>query len=516
MLKLKKSLIFTVSLAYLFFIFILALAPFWPTSIWWVANCFEVLPVWVLFLPALFLLFISVLDKEVKSIWFNAISIVMILLWIMGFNIPSVFQSFRVKQNTFHIRVLTTNVGGVTDFEPLYNFILKTDPDIIAFQETDGKSQDFITRDLGAKGWNSQFKEQLGIATKYKILDSDYKNRQMFGGWGAVVAYFTLETPKGNFTFFNVHLETPRKGIEPLMDEKLAGIPEMKRITDQQENESILASKWSEAFEPVLVAGDFNMLTSNPIFKKYWDQYRDTFSEKGSGFGYTKFTHWHAVRIDHVLVDRYWYIQNVLVGDDIKGDHRPYMADVELISDYLLDIGSPKKEVSPVDLSKILLLEDFENSKGGFMVGPGTSVQLEKGGKDHPGRVLHVIAGIGAQQYFINLVTSTWPLETCPTVKFSYKIPVGTPVGLMGQSEWGDWICLAGTKNFTCPTTPSPNAVLLDDDLQWHSASVNAKNLIQALLPGVKNLKNIQLIIPSNRLQSDQFWVDDFGIYKKE
>lgn len=511
----KKSFIFSCSLTYLVFIFILSLAPFWPPKFWWVANCFEVLPVWLLFIPAGLLLALSFFAEEVKAVWFNVISAAMVLFWIMSFNVLSYLPSFMAKQNTFHVRVMSINMGSITDFEPLYNFILKTDPDVIAFQETGGESQDFITRDLGAKGWNSEFKEQLGIATKYKILDSDYRNRRMFGGWGAVVAYFTLETPRGKFTVFNVHLETPRKGIEPLMEQKFRGIDEMKRITEQQENESILASRWSQEFEPVMIAGDFNMLTTNPIYKKNWDRYRNVFSERGQGFGFTKHTSWHAVRIDHILVDRYWYVQRVLVGDNVKGDHRPILADVELISDYLTEIMSPKKELPHADFSKVLVSEDFETSKGDFAVGPGTVVQSERGGKERTGRVLRILSQPLVEESFISLPVA-WPLEPCPTLKFFYKIPSGTSAGVRVQSEWGDWMCLAGSPSFQCPTTLVPNAEVLIDDGAWHEATIDAKALVQGLLAGVKNLKDIQFVIPPNRQQGDQFWIDDFGIYKNQ
>jgi endonuclease/exonuclease/phosphatase (EEP) superfamily protein YafD len=123
-------------------------------------------------------------------------------------------------------------------------------------------------------------------------------------------------------------LATPRDGIEALMDKKLGGISAMKAVTKSQETESFHASEWAKKYDGGVVVGDFNLQTKNPIFQKYWSYFKDAFSKQGNGFGYTKYTRWHGVRIDHVLTDQRWKIVRAYVGDDVGSDHRPLIVDL--------------------------------------------------------------------------------------------------------------------------------------------------------------------------------------------
>jgi endonuclease/exonuclease/phosphatase (EEP) superfamily protein YafD len=50
----------------------------------------------------------------------------------------------------------------------------------------------------------------------------------------------------------------------------------------------------------------------------------------GWGYGYSKFTRWHGLRIDHVLADDNWRVANSYVADDHGGDHRPVVANLVL------------------------------------------------------------------------------------------------------------------------------------------------------------------------------------------
>ncbi len=216
----------------------------------------------------------------------------------------------------------------------LWRYIQENNPDIIAFQETGGESQGFLQEHLSREGWTVEYKEQLGIATRLRIIDSDYKTRQMFGRWGPIIAKFFLQTPQGTIYFFPLHLETPRECIEAIMEHKLAGLKEMKRVTEMQKEESELSSQWVKDSSPVIIAGDFNMLSTSPMFKKFWGEYHDAFVQKGIGFGYTKHTRWHGARIDHILVDRHWRVNDVKIGPDLKGDHRPVIADLEFVGSF--------------------------------------------------------------------------------------------------------------------------------------------------------------------------------------
>src|SRR5271166_3108675 len=93
--------------------------------------------------------------------------------------------------------------------------------------------------------------------------------------------------------------------------------------------QSELASRWAEAFPgPKLLAGDFNLPVESAIYRLYWSRYTNAFSISGWGLGHTRFTPWHGVRIDHILVGPGWQVEYKReVGPDVGSDHRPVIAD---------------------------------------------------------------------------------------------------------------------------------------------------------------------------------------------
>ena len=68
------------------------------------------------------------------------------------------------------------------------------------------------------------------------------------------------------------------------------------------------------------------MPSDSTIFARHWSRYSDAFEEAGLGFGYTKFTRWHGIRIDHLLSDRGLSVVQCRVGPDVGSDHRPLIA----------------------------------------------------------------------------------------------------------------------------------------------------------------------------------------------
>ncbi len=507
-----KSIVGGISIVYLFLVVGLSLAPWWPASLWWLANCFQVLPLWILLVGAGWLLFLSLLLGDGKGCFINFMSGVMIVFFVMGFHWPVTSKTLPKDLEKFSLKVMSINIGGRSDLKSLLNYIEQTNPEVIAFQETEGPTQEFLLQNLPSMGWEVVFKEQLGLASRFPILESNYRNRRMFGDWGAVVAYFALKVHQGIVYIFNVHLETPRDGIEALMSEKIAGIAEMKRVTAVQERESFLAAQWSKEFTPLAVVGDFNMPIQNPLLQQYWGHLRDAFSQQGKGFGFTKYTRWHGVRIDHVLVDKNWAVRTIDVGPDIKGDHRPVLAVLSFIGQLTQFPAAQKSEERPVSPQEALIYEDFENSFGRFVSEFKTELELYSNLRERAGKALKVQGRGVMQDLWAGVIFESWPLERYATVKFSYRIPAGLALGLRVQTQWEDWVCLGGTSEFVCPAQSVPNPYPLIADGAWHEATLNVRESVQRLLPGVKNLKSFQFFIPFNRYQGDEFLVDDFVI----
>jgi vancomycin resistance protein VanJ len=80
----------------------------------------------------------------------------------------------------------------------------------------------------------------------------------------------------------------------------------------------------------VVIAGDTNLPTLDPLLDEYLHGYRDGFAQAGIGFGYTFPTHrlvpW--LRLDRVLTGPGLRVVRFYVGDGGASDHAPVSADI--------------------------------------------------------------------------------------------------------------------------------------------------------------------------------------------
>jgi endonuclease/exonuclease/phosphatase family metal-dependent hydrolase len=169
------------------------------------------------------------------------------------------------------------------------------------------------------------------LASRFPIVSSKPLRSPIAPAWHTSAALFEIETPRGVIHVFCVHLETPRDGLEAVRYGAWRGADEMNVTTERRRIESEWASRLvGEVKGPVLVAGDFNTPVESRIYRSYWSELTNAFSEAGFGFGFTRFARWLNVRIDHVLVDEHWRVRDAWVGPDVGSDHLPVLADLEL------------------------------------------------------------------------------------------------------------------------------------------------------------------------------------------
>ncbi|MCA9407391.1 MAG: endonuclease/exonuclease/phosphatase family protein [Candidatus Omnitrophica bacterium] len=433
------------------------------------------------------------------------------LFGVMGYQLPSGKPSLK---SSYKIRVLTVNLGEGGEINKVAQHIEKIKPDIIAFQEVEHFQRAQIQGAV-PEGWEVVFDEHLGVASHFKIRDFETKNRRFLGDWGGVVGRAELNAGRiGVINFFTVHLDSPREGVEALIRERFKGIVEMQKVTEDQIAESILAAKWAGSFENVIVAGDFNMLDANPIYHKYWSHFRNAFAQGGVGFGYTKHTRWHGVRIDHILTDKNWRILSAQVGPSFGGDHHPVSSEI-IFNGKLLE--QPLKDEETVSLMvpsgiKIFILEEFEENPGLFTKFSEAELSVDRNEKFKHGKTLKIQSEALLDSLSTGIHLERLMLEQFSKMSFSYKIPKGLAVGMRVQTQFDDWICIGGTSSDLCPHPKSKQAFNFVDDNQWHEISVDLKTLVQSLLPAVKYIKAIQFYVHKTNSLFDQFWIDDFMI----
>jgi endonuclease/exonuclease/phosphatase (EEP) superfamily protein YafD len=149
-------------------------------------------------------------------------------------------------------------------------------------------------------------------------------------GVGGRLDRFTLDTPDGEVVVVNLHLPTPRPGIEMAMQSKLGNLTELHRLIEIRGEASRVARAWIGAPVPnMILAGDFNMPVESRIYRDNWSIFPNAFSQAGNGWGTTKQTRWFGTRIDHILYTAPWSCKNAWIGASMGSDHRPMIAELE-------------------------------------------------------------------------------------------------------------------------------------------------------------------------------------------
>jgi endonuclease/exonuclease/phosphatase family metal-dependent hydrolase len=142
-------------------------------------------------------------------------------------------------------------------------------------------------------------------------------------------AHYQVETPSGTVHVFNVHLATPRQGLNGFLHDTAHSPAEIDaNIALRREQSTAVHATVREVTGRFLLVGDFNTPPESAIYREYWSSWRNAFSESGWGWGYSFRTRHASVRIDHLIAGPGWRWQTCWVGPDIGSPHRPVLADV--------------------------------------------------------------------------------------------------------------------------------------------------------------------------------------------
>jgi endonuclease/exonuclease/phosphatase (EEP) superfamily protein YafD len=238
-----------------------------------------------------------------------------------------------------HVRVVSFNADGDRLPAPMLPSELERwQAQIVGIQEC-GPVLSEAVRVL--PGWHVHVSRDLCFLSRYPIREAAVMDRSGLdrikqseadepGGAGYVVR-FLLDGPRGPIRAANLHLETPRKGLEGLMS---GNRRRMRNNTDIRGIESKLARDWVSAGSgPLVVLGDFNTPVESAFFRDRWGDLTDAFSVAGVGFGTTKYNGWIGARIDHVLANDDWHVDRATVDVQRLSDHRALIVDLTLRMD---------------------------------------------------------------------------------------------------------------------------------------------------------------------------------------
>ena len=237
------------------------------------------------------------------------------------------------------VRVVSFNADG--DRLPVQMLPMELDrwqAQIVGFQEC-GEALSAAVRTL--PGWHAHVSRDLCFLSRFPIREATVMDRSGLdrikqseadepGGAGYVVR-FLLDAPGGPIRAANLHLETPRKGLEGLMS---GDRRRMSNNTEIRGIESKLARDWvAVGSGPLVVLGDFNTPVESVFFRDPWGDLTDAFSVAGFGLGTTKYNGWIGARIDHVLTNDAWHVDRATVDVQRLSDHRALIVDLTLRTD---------------------------------------------------------------------------------------------------------------------------------------------------------------------------------------
>jgi endonuclease/exonuclease/phosphatase (EEP) superfamily protein YafD len=296
---------------------------------YWLSTLLLVGPRFVLGLP-LPLLALAALALDRRLLWGLGLLALVLLGPVMGFELPLRLPA-RPSSTPRDIRVLTWNVGGgrLTP-EELRSVLEEHLPTIAVLQECGGR----VLAPGAAAEWTEVHESGLCLLSRLpvqRVAARPLKDVWMMGGSAAIVRY-EIETIEGPLHLTNVHLETPRKGIQAVLLLLWRGIRLLEAENRQRDFEARLAREWVDASPGPsrLVAGDFNMTVESAVFREHWAGYEDAFSSAGFGFGFTKRTRRFGTRIDHILLGPGWVCLRTWVGAH-GHDHFPVLADLRFV-----------------------------------------------------------------------------------------------------------------------------------------------------------------------------------------
>jgi endonuclease/exonuclease/phosphatase (EEP) superfamily protein YafD len=230
------------------------------------------------------------------------------------------------------IRIATLNTEALGSLDrTVTEMLLGWDLDVLAVQEcgraVTGAFQ-FLT------DWHTDRTGSLCLISRWPIVET----RHMEGGalaevgGGADVMTYRLEREPTPLYVTNLHLATPRAGLQSIRAGRLQeGIPRLDEDMTLRSIEHPRASRWvDEQPQPHIVVGDFNAPPESTTYREAWSGWTNAFSRAGRGFGFTRMNGWIQARIDHILVDDHWAVVRAWTGPDVGSDHKPLLAELHL------------------------------------------------------------------------------------------------------------------------------------------------------------------------------------------
>lgn len=259
----------------------------------------------------------------------------------------SVSGALSETEQSSTIKLMTYNVLGFrgkednwqsTAGDSILRFVADEAPDIICFQEYDYmKMEKSSFHDYPYSAVDSEFGEidtrlYQAIYAKHEIVGKGFID---FGNTYNSAVYADILYERDTLRIYSVHLQSlnirPRDFKNERSDRLFARL--RKSFEKQRRQADILRAHMEASPFKTIVAGDFNNSQFSSVYFNIKGDLKDTFIEKGNGYGGTINFWKFPFRIDFILTAPSFNVVAHQNYDINLSDHEPIMASIKVTSD---------------------------------------------------------------------------------------------------------------------------------------------------------------------------------------
>ena len=269
--------------------------------------------------------------------------LVSFIILLLGFNYVKTFINFsnnseyvggdKISIMSYNVRMFNIynwiKKTGVKD--SIANFINKTNSDIVSIQEYNNVENfnliDHPFKYISLSGENTKYGQ--AIFSKFPIISSgEIKFRKSTNS----AIFSDIKIGYDTIRLFNIHLQSFK--LKPDIDISSINDDSSKLINSfsdtfkiQQDQAEIVMQEINKSPYKVVVSGDFNNTAFSYVYNLIKSDLKDTFFEKGNGLGQTYSFNSIPLRIDFILVDKSFKVNNFKTFKFAYSDHFPIFSE---------------------------------------------------------------------------------------------------------------------------------------------------------------------------------------------
>ena len=304
---------------------------------WWLTTLALYLPRWLWCTPLVVL--------GALSLWLGTRSLSFVLLGAAGLAFVGLLE-FQLPTHGVaawspgQVRIMSYNANECRDgWDAMVARAVDSGADLVFMQEVCLNAQYVVDR-LQQTFQVARLDGEFLLASRYPL--SSVRLGQAAGEHAhARHVRYEIESPLGPLAVYHIHPTSPRPAWIALARRLQSGLSRLGTLhgeltTIVDDNTRLRARELALATEsarrerlPVVIVGDTNLPGSSPLSARALAGFRDGFSERGRGFGYTYPGVLPFLRIDRVLTSATLCFASFRVGCRESRDHFCVLAGIE-------------------------------------------------------------------------------------------------------------------------------------------------------------------------------------------